>query len=178
MHTLAKNAKINERLIRFFMEKAYPLGEPTIEDLIRDNIINGTQLSEMAVSRTSGIAIHDVGIGQDLVDGSDVKTSTVYDHNTKTWKKKNKVRTGEFRAGTERLARITGIQTKIGTLRSIIYNPFSDRWHFLLIPLEVHSGLYECTIRFSKETNEIIGKYAQYEVPSWEAVCEVEEVFV
>ena len=86
MHTLAKNAVHNERLIEDFMKKAYEGREPTITELIRDNIINGTQLIEQAVSRVEGIGLCPVGDHRDLIDDSDVKTTTVQKVTSKVWK--------------------------------------------------------------------------------------------
>lgn len=171
MHTLAKNTHHNIRLIEFCLQKAYPDGGITVERLIADNLVNGTQVAELAISRTSGISMDSIGHGMDLVDGSDVKTCTVYGHNTKTWKRKNNIKTGEFTVGIEHVARVTGINSKIGTLRVIAYNPFFDVWHYLIIPNKVYDGLYEVTLRFCKITGALIGKYVPYIVNSWEELC-------
>lgn len=173
MHTLACNAHHNERLIRFFIQKAYPGGLPTVEDLIRDNIINGTQLSELAVSKTSGIQIHAVGYGQDLIDGSDVKTSTVQ-HCINRKKRKD----GSIYECNRHQINIRDVDNKIGTLRCIVYNPFFDRWHFFLVPKNIRGTIKHLKIAFDKRTGDPTGKYAIYQVPSWEDVCVVENIFV
>lgn len=172
MHTLAKNTHHNIRLIEFCLQKAYPDGIITVERLINDNLVNGTQVAELAISRSSGIAMDEIGYGMDLKDGSDVKTCTVYAHNTKTWKTQNKVKTGEFKVGIEHVARVTKINSKIGTLRVIAYNPFFDQWWFLIIPNSVYDGLYEVTLRFCMNTGRLIGKYSNYIVDSWEELCQ------
>lgn len=172
MHTLAKNTHHNKRLIEFCLHKAYPDGKITVEKLIEDNLVNSTQVAELAISRTSGIPLDEIGYGQDLQDGSDVKTTTVYGHNTKVWKKKNKVKTGEYSTGIEHVARVTGINTKIGSLRIIAYNPFFERWYYLIIPNSVYTNLYEVTLRFCMKTGELIGKYVPYIVNTWEELCQ------
>jgi len=166
MHTLACNAHHNERLIRFFMSKAYPNGEPSIEDLIRDNIINGTQLSELAVSKTSGVGMHAVGYGQDLIDGSDVKTSTV-----QLSYSRKKRKDGSVYEIDRHQINIRDIDHKIGTLRCIVYNPFFDRWYFFLVPKSIQGELKHLKISFDKRTGDATGKYAAFEVASWEDVC-------
>lgn len=155
------------------MGKAYPGGEPTVEDLIRDNIINGTQLSELAVSKTSGIKIHEIGIGQDLEDGSDIKTATV-----QLMYNRKKRKDGSVRVNTRHGICIRDINHKIGTLRCIVYNPFFDRWYYFLVPKTVQGVLNHLKIAFDKKTGNPNGKYAQFQVPDWEAVCQVEEIFV
>lgn len=173
MHTIQKNCHHNERLIRFFIEKAYPEGQPTVEDLILDNIINGTQLSELAVSKTSGIAMHAVGYGQDLVDGSDVKTSTVqYCINRK------KRKDGTIYECDRHQINIRDVDNKIGTLRCIVYNPYFGRWYFFLVPKEIRGTIKHLKIAFDKRTGEPNGKYAVYQVPDWEAVCDNGEIFL
>jgi len=171
MHTLAKNQHHNVRLIEYCLTKAYPDGIITVERLINDNLVNGTQVAELAISKTSGVAMCTQGVGRDLVDNTDVKTTTVYAHNTKSWEIKDKKRTGNFKAGIEHVARVTGINCKIGALRIIAYNPFFERWYFLIVPNSIYHGLYEVTLRFSKENGDIIGKYIPYEVPTWEELC-------
>jgi len=112
-----------------------------------------------------------IGYGMDLIDGSDVKTCTVYGHNTKTWKMKNNIKTGEYRVGLEHVARVTGIGSKIGSLRVIAYNPFFEQWYYLIIPYSVYEKLYEVTLRFCMQTGKLIGKYVPYIVNTWEELC-------
>ena len=171
MHTLASNKGHNDRLIKFCLEKAYPDGNITVDRLISDNLVNGTQVAELAVCRTSGVQLCKVGIGRDLEDDSDIKTVTVYPHNTKKAIIKNKEKTDQFNYGIEHVARVSGISNKVGKLRVIAYNPFFEKWYYLVIPKEVHTSLYECTLRFSKESGEIVGKYKPYEVETWEEMC-------
>jgi hypothetical protein len=174
MHQLKKNEHHNERLIRFFIEKAYPNGTPTVEELIQDNIINGTQLSELAISRTSGISMDDVGIGMDLSDGSDVKTTTVGPKPTKTWLKIDGVKSDKFNISVRHQAVVTKVKNKIGTLRIVAYNPFTEGWHFFIVPKKVYTHLKQVTITFNKKTGKPMGMYSQYEVQGWEKFCKTE----
>lgn len=165
MHTLAKNSEINERLIKFCINKAY--GEqPSIEELTRDNIINGTQLSELAISKRSGIPMCEHGEHRDLIDNSDVKTATVqeayYNVKLKSGKKKRHVRY---------YAVITNVKSKIGMLRCIVFNPISLKWHFFMIPPSAYLTVQDVKIAFDKETQEAKGMYKQYEVPNFDGVC-------
>lgn len=171
MHTLAKNTHHNIRLIEFCLQKAYPDGGITVERLIADNLVNGTQVAELAISRTSGIPMDSIGYGMDLEDGSDVKTTTVQCKTNKNWLVKNKIRTGKYNLQTQHCAVVTKIVNKIGLLRVISYNPFTDKTHFLLIPKSVHEKLKVIKISFNKITGEIIGIYKQYEVEDWNALC-------
>jgi hypothetical protein len=172
MHTLQKNSHHNKRLIEFCLQKAYPDGIITIDRLIADNLINGTQVAELAVCRTNGfLDIHPIGIGQDLTDGSDVKTITVQDEKSKTWIVKNGKRTGEFLDRTLRRACVNEIKNKIGDLRVICYNPFNDEWKFFIIPNDVFKGMKKISISFDKQTHQPNGLYAKFEVPSWLDLC-------
>ena len=172
MHTLAKNTHHNLRLIEFCLQKAYPDGNITVERLISDNLVNGTQVAELAISRTSGIPMDKIGYGMDLEDGSDVKTSTVQEIKNKTWLEKNKQRTGEYNISISHAAPVKDICNKIGVLRVIVYNPFTDKNHFLLIPKEAYEKLKIIKISFNKVTGDILGIYKQYEVDTWEKLCE------
>lgn len=172
MTSQAKHQHHNERLIRFCLEKCYPDGEITIERLISDNLINGTQCAEVAVCRTNPkLEICPVGVGRDLTDDSDVKTVTVQDEKSKTWIIKNKKRTGEYIDRTIRRACVNEIKNKVGDLRIICYNPFNESWKFFIIPNEVFSHLKKISIAFDKQTHEPNGLYAKYEVPTWADLC-------
>lgn len=178
MHTLAKNTHHNIRLINFCLNKAYPDGEITVERLIEDNLVNGTQVAELAISRTSGIPMDSIGYGMDLEDGSDVKTCTVQLIRNKTWLEKDKIRTGEYNISETHAAPVKQISNKIGLLRIIVYNPFSDRTHFLLVPKSAYTHLKVVKITFDKITNEIKGMYKQYEVDCWNKLCEKTEYII
>lgn len=166
MHTLAKNEKHNKRLIEFCLNKAYPDGIITVERLINDNLINGTQVAELAVCRTNGtVDIHPVGIGQDLTDGSDVKTVTLQEE--VSFRK-----VGDFvKTYVKHRFQIKDVNHKIGKLRIICYDPFRIKWSYLIIPNEVYRGLKKLTITFDKNSGEIKGKYKQYQVNSWLELC-------
>ncbi len=171
MHTLAKNAHHNDRLIKFCLEKAYPDGIITVDRLISDNLVNGTQVAELAVCRTNGVKLCSVGIGRDLEDDSDVKTVTVQENTKKTWLIKDKCKTGKFNTSTSHRAQVKDIVNKIGKLRVICYNPFFDIWSYYVIPYEVHCRLKKLTLTFDKDTGEVVGKYKQFETSSWEEMC-------
>lgn len=170
MHTLAKNQHHNDRLIEFFMNKAYSeMGlEATIKSLISDNIINGTQLAELAISRRSGIPMCPIGEHRDLIDDSDVKTVTVqekYFHPTVKGKQNKKIKIPRYQAV------VKNAYKKIGTLRVVCYNPNSDKYHYFLIPPSAYYSVQNITIAFEKDTQELIGRFKQFEVESFNDVC-------
>jgi hypothetical protein len=167
MHTLAKNQHHNTRLINFFIKKAYKNGAPTIQQLIDDNIINGTQLAEIAVSRVYGIPMCEIGEHRDLQDDSDVKTITVQHTKVPTIKagKKNKKVMNDIY-----VAAIKNVNQKIGVLRVICYNPFSDKYHFFKIPASAYYSIKYLKISFNKETQEPLGQYAKFEVENFDEV--------
>lgn len=152
MVSISKHKHHNERLVRFFLEKAYPDKIPSIDDLIRDNVISGTQLSEIAVSNATGIEIHSEGIGQDLVDGSDIKTGVVIDDIS----------------NRTRYLPVQHISGKTGKLRIIGWNPFHDEWVYFVIPCPRQKTL---KISFSRETGTPQGKYAKFQIFSWQEFC-------
>lgn len=161
MHTLAKNSHHNERLIRFCLERAYPDGLISIERLIKDNLINGTQVAELAVCRTNGLVeIHPVGIGQDLTDGSDVKTVTIQEEITSKTTKAYRHR-----------CQVKDIKNKIGKLRVICYDPFRNDYKYFVIPKENYQNIVKLTISFDKHTGIPKGIYKQFWVQTWEELC-------
>lgn len=170
MHTLAKNQHHNDRLIKFFLSKAYEeMGEElTIETLIRDNIVNGTQLAELAISRRSGIDMCPIGEHRDLIDDTDVKTITVqekYFHPTVKGKQNKKVKIPRYQAV------ISQAYKKIGLLRAVCYNPFSDKYHYFMIPASAYYNVKNVTIAFEKETQQVVGRFKEFEVESFDAIC-------
>lgn len=152
MVSISKHSLHNERLVKFFMEKAYPGRIPTIEELISDNVISGTQLSEIAVSKNSGIPMDPVGFGRDLTDGSDVKTGVVM----------------EDVGRKNHYLSIRHLQKKSGNLRIIGWNPFFEMWHYFIIPSPDQKNL---KITFCKKGGVPVGKYSKYEIKSWEEFC-------
>lgn len=170
MHTLAKNQHHNDRLIEFFMDKAYSdMGlEVTIKELIKDNIINGTQLAELAISRRSGIGMCPIGEHRDLLDDTDVKTVTVqakYFHPTVKGKLNKKIKIPRYQAV------VNNAHKKIGTLRVVCYNPVSDKYYYFLIPPSAYYSVQNITISFEKDTQELVGRFKQFEVPEFNDVC-------
>lgn len=170
MHTLAKNQHHNDRLIEFFMDKAYSEQglEVTIKSLIQDNIINGTQLAELAISRRSGIGMCPIGEHRDLIDDTDVKTITVqskYFHPTVKGKVNKKIKIPRYQAV------VAKANKKIGTLRVVCYNPFSDKYYYFLIPPSAYYSVQNVTIAFEKDNQELIGRFKQFEVESFDALC-------
>lgn len=173
MTNLASLQHHNQRLIKYCLEKCYPDGVITLERLLEDNLINGTQVAEMAVCRTNPVLeICPVGIGRDLTDDSDVKTITVQDEKGRSWIKKNKVRTGEYKDILSRRACVNEIKNKIGKLRVICYNPFNEGWTFFVIPNEAFSHLKKISITFDRESHLPNGKYSIYQVPNWNILCQ------
>lgn len=170
MHTLAKNQHHNDRLINFFIQKCYEeFGEElTIEKLIADNIINGTQLAELAISKRSGVPLCPIGEHRDLIDDSDVKTVTVqekYFHPTVKGKQNKKVKIPRYQAV------VKNAYKKIGTLRVVCYNPFSDRYHYFMIPPSAYYSVNNVTIAFDKETQECNSRFKEFEYPDFNDVC-------
>lgn len=169
MHTLAKNIHHNKRLIEFCLQKAYPDGIITVERLIDDNLVNGTQVAELAISKSSGIKLDSIGYGKDLEDGSDVKTVTIYSRSKKQWRYKNNVRTEEFKLVDDHRACIRDLNVKVGSLRIILFNPFFERWYYLIVPNNEFKNCLE--IRTDKVTGNLLGRVAKFEVDSWEKLC-------
>lgn len=172
MHTLNRNRHHNKRLIEFCLHKAYPDGIITVDKLIDDNLVNGTQVAELAISRTAGIPLDLIGIGMDLEDGTDVKTTTVQENKKKTWIVKDNQKTGKYNISISHAAPVKDIINKIGALRVIIYNPFTEKNHFLIIPKEVHQKVRLVKVTFCKTSGNIKGMYSKYEVPTWELLCQ------
>lgn len=154
MTSIEKHSAHNRRLVEYCLPLLYPDGNVTLKRILNDGLISGSRVAECAVSKVSGIKLDPVGYTADLIDGSDVKTATVYHHQKQRF-----------------LARITNIKNKTGVLRCMVYNPFNSKWHFLLIPYEVYKLLYEVTIFFDKKTMQITGKYSKYEVDNFKEIC-------
>lgn len=150
---IARDNHHNTRLVEFFLEKVYGTTHPSIEDLLRDNVISGTHLSELAVSRASGIELHPIGIGQDLVDKSDIKTCTV------------RFESGKYRTQIRHLSR------KCGKLRVIAYNPFFESWHYFILQPKDYLNRPRITIYFDVHTGMPSGKWRNFVVSSWEEFC-------
>ncbi len=169
MHTLSKNIHHNERLIYDFLEKAYPNGKPTFDQLVADNIINGTQICELAINRVNNIGMCPIGIGRDYLDDSDAKTVTVQENNVI---KQVKLPNGTIRKTKTKsyTASIEGLKTKIGLLRIICYNPFLERYHYFRIPKSAVYELNVLKITFDQIEKLPTGKYAQFEVDKFEDI--------
>lgn len=169
MHTIAKNQSHNTRLIKDFIQIAYPDGPPTLDQLIDDNIINGTQLMELAVSKHGQVDRCDVGLGRDFVDDSDVKTVTVQRVSSV---KRRKTKSGIKSYNTVSfVAKIKDITAKVGMLRVVCWNPFSENYYYFRISPAGFVGQNHVAISFSSITQTPVGKYAQYQVTSFEEVC-------
>ena len=170
MHTLAKNQHHNTRLIYDFLEKAYPGGKPSFHKLVEDNIINGTQLIELAVSRVKDIEMCPFGYNRDLVDDSDVKTVTIL--------KDESIKRTVLKDGRKRryksvsyVAKIADVDKKYGVLRVIAWNPFAEKYHYFKIPPSAILGLKKVTMTFDPANDfEATGKYSKYEVSSFDEV--------
>jgi len=169
MHTLAKNHHHNTRLCYDFLEKAYPNGIPTFDQLVADNIVNGTQLVEIAISKSGNLDLCPVGYNQDFTDGSDVKTVTVL----KDISIKRKVLKSGIRKRyktTSYVAKISDVDKKIGVLRIVCWNPFAEKYQYFRIPPSAIYGISKLKISFDSTTFEPLGTYKQYQVASFEEV--------
>ena len=169
MHTLAKNQHHNSRLINDFINNAYPDGPPTIQQLIDDNIINGTQIVELAVSKKGGLEFCPIGYNQDYLDGSDVKTVTV---SKDTFIKRTTLKSGIKKRykTTVYTAKIADVDKKIGVLRVVCWNPFAEKYQYFRIPPSAIYGISKLKISFNSTTFEPLGIYKKYEVDSFDAV--------
>jgi len=166
MH-LAQDQHHNDRLVRDLLKHAYGDTTPTLEELIKDGLIAGSNLAEVAISKKSGIELCPVGIKRDLVDDTDVKTITVqekYFYKTKNGKA-TKIKVPRFQAV------VKDAHKKIGLLRVVCYNPFSGRYHYFMIPASGYYGVKNITIAFDKETQEPIGKFREFLSLSFDDVC-------
>jgi hypothetical protein len=170
MHTLAKNAHHNERLILDFIQEAYPNTVPDLEMLVRDNIVNGTQLLELAVSKSGGIPLCPVGHHRDLIDDSDVKTVTI--QKVVSWKKRV-LKTGVKKKykSTVYTASIDSVDKKIGVLRIICWNNFAEKYMYFKIPPSAIYGLKILKISFDSETFQPTGKYSKYQVETFKEMA-------
>jgi hypothetical protein len=167
MSTLAKHSHHNRRLVEFCLPIAYPDGKITIERLIDDNLITGSQVAELAICRMSEILkIDSVGIGCDLSDGSDVKTTTVSEY-CKFDKESGNVVSSRYQC------KVHDIGNKTGTLRIITFNPFSNLWKFFIVPNSEFAGKKSIYIGFDKETGETIGKWSTFEVGDWKELSKI-----
>lgn len=169
MHTLAKNQHHNTRLCYDFLKHAYPNGMPSFDDLVNDNIINGTQLVELAIAKAGGLDFCPVGYNQDFLDGSDVKTVTVL----KDVSIKRKVLKSGIKKrykSTSYVAKIADVDKKLGVLRIVCWNPFAEKYQYFRIPPSAVYGISKLKISFDSTTFEPLGIYKQYEVSSFEDV--------
>jgi hypothetical protein len=144
----------NERLVRFLFDKVYSV-EPTLEQLIKDDVISGTRLSELAISKATGIEFDPIGIGRDLIDGSDIKTG--------------KVSVFASSRGVRHACSVRRVNTKLGMLRIIVHNSFFGFWHFFKIPSDAYNN--NVWIPYSMTNGYPEGKYAEYRIETWENFC-------
>lgn len=172
MHTLAKNQHHNTRLCYDYLNWAYPDRTPSVDDLINDNIINGTQLVELAVAKTGFLDFCPIGYNQDFLDGSDVKTVTVAKD---VAIKRNILKDGTKRRykSTSYVAKISDVDKKIGVLRIVCWNPFARKYQYFRIPPSAIYNISKLKISFDSTTFEPLGIYKQYEVPTFEDVSTV-----
>lgn len=169
MHTLAKNQHHNTRLCYDFLKNAYPDGMPSFDDLVNDNIINGTQLVELAVAKAGGLDFCPIGYNQDFLDGSDVKTVTV-SKDTRIIKKTLKNGMRKRYKSTVYVAKISDVDKKIGVLRIVCWNPFADKYQYFRIPPSAIYGISRLKISFDSSTFEPLGIYKKYQVESFDNV--------
>lgn len=171
MQNLACQSHHNRRLLEFCLPLAFPDGEITLERLIDNNLISASQVAELAVCKTSGVEMCSIGYGRDLTDDSDVKTVTVYEKSDKRFKIRNKKQTEEYTTVVRHLARVKDIKNKIGKLRIICFNQYTDKYYFYVVPVDKHKGLKSLSLEYDKFTGEPKGFYTQFLVPTWEELC-------
>jgi hypothetical protein len=171
MHTLAKNQHHNSRLCYDFLEEAYPNGMPSFDQLVQDNIVNGTQLVELAIAKRGGLDFCPVGYNQDFLDGSDVKTVTM---SKDTSIKRVTLKTGQKKRykSTVYVAKISDVDKKIGVLRIVCWNPFAEKYQYFRIPPSAIYGISKLKISFDSKTFEPVGIYKKFEVASFEEVSD------
>jgi len=165
--------------VRFFKEFAPYLGftKPELKTLQRAlemGLIQRDRLVELAISAVSGVSM-DSTDGQDLADGTDVKTVV------SSIKNNHKARGSWMHSFPVRK-----VNTKTGALRVVAYNKFSDQFHYFFIPFcayrncksvleivaESFNGYRSTAPKFTGEPRKHL-KWWQYEVDSFEEMCNI-----
>ena len=174
MH-LAKDQHHNDRLVQDLLKHAYGTLEPKVSDLIRDGLIAGSNLAEVAISKISGIPLCPEGIARDLIDNTDVKTITVQEKSFFRIKKgkKTKERVPRYQAVVKHAFK------KVGVLRVLCFNPYwkneegvvVGKYFYFMIPPSAYMGVKNITIAFNKETHECKSMYAEYLETDFQAIC-------
>lgn len=170
MNTLAKNSEHNTRLINDFIRIAYPNKSPGFTDLLNDQLLSGTQLIELVISKISGSKPCPIGYNRDFLDNSDAKTITVMESLGYRRRILKNGTTRKYKT-ISHIAKISDVDKKIGVLRTICYNPFNKKYYYFRIPPSAKLGIQHIKITFDKDTYEPIGKYAKYQVNSLEDVA-------
>lgn len=174
MNTLAKNQHHNARLVREYLNKIifYNHLKPTqiVDYLVTMNLVTGTNVVEVAMAAQNRGVDFDLcpeGDHQDFTDGTDAKTCTV--QKEMYWDKK--VKDGPKKRFRYK-ARIKDID-KIAGLRVVVYNPFTDKQHFLFIPKSyiTKRDISTVTISFDKTSQEITGEMKIFEFTRFEDIC-------
>lgn len=162
--------------VRFFSEFAKYLNFTDqelvgIEKAVKMGLIQRDRLVEMAISAVAELQM-DSRDGQDHEDGSDTKTVV------SSIKNNHKARGSWMHSFPVRK-----IANKVGPLRVVAYNKFTDDFHYFFIP---HAAYQHCgnTVEIVAESfngyyeePEFTGqprkhlKWWQYEVPSFEEMC-------
>lgn len=121
MSTMAHTADIDLRVFDAIMPKAYPKSNAyfrkVMRHLLKDGVIHIETLFEKAVSRVGKLNRNSVH-GEDFIDGTDAKKSTV------RW----------MGYGNTYSAPIHRVHTKNGALRVMVYERLQDKFYYFVIP--------------------------------------------
>lgn len=173
-HNMATTDEYIQYDIRFWNEfsKYLNYDDETLEHLeqaVYDGLIQRDRLVELAVSRVSKIAT-DSKVGQDLADGSDVKSVVSNARN-------NNAKLGQWTNSYK----VPKVDTKVGALRVVAYNKILDTFNYFFIPYEAYRGISAIEIVLEYATHygeyDFTGlpqknrKWWQYEVDSFEDLC-------
>lgn len=168
MSTLAHTADMDLRFFEAIVPKAYPKSSPyfrkVMQHLLRDGVIHIETLFEKAVSKVGKLDRNSVH-GEDFIDGTDAKKSTV------RWSSKR----------TSYTAPIHRVHTKNGALRVMVYERQQDKFYYFIIPhhafqhvpansnIEIPFELDGTPRRVPKRT--VIQNWWEYEVKSFKKMA-------
>jgi hypothetical protein len=164
--TLTENSVAGDMLIfDSIINKTYRNIEPatmkTLRRMVRDGVIQVDALVEKAIS-VVGRVQRDSTEGRDFVDGSDAKKVTT------GWRIE---RAGNRKLKTDyirRVADVTGIANKRGTLRVIVAETMTDQLYYFKIPGRQYRGLSTISIYFNADgTPKLSGRWFRYQCRSF-----------
>ncbi len=114
-----------------------------------------TMFENVLAFNSNGKYIKESADGRDFSDGSDAKKTTACFHR------------GRYDAS------VTGITTKIGTLRVLMLDSWNDKFYHFKIPHDAYKNLKMIEIQFgvNKPEPQRHTKWWKYEVPSFKELC-------